>query len=108
LLQALSIDFLNVEQRAGDMIRNAERKAGLWSACIAAVVGIIVAFVTAFVPRLFDRYYTLESGLNTLAAKIDVATLKERLDRLEAAGRSAAPTSGTAPPASTPTQAPRP
>jgi dCTP deaminase len=113
LLQALSIDFLNVEQRASDMIKNTERNAGVRSAVIAAVVGIFVAFVTTFIPRLFDRYYTLESGLTTLAAKLDAATLKDRVDRLEAAGKSAAATPGTGPvlpatPASPPIQAPRP
>jgi dCTP deaminase len=113
LLQALSIDFLNVEERASDAVKNAQLKAGIWSAVIAAVVGIVVASLTTFVPRLFDRYYTLESGLNTLTAKVDVATLKDRVDRLEAAAaKPAAATPGTAPvlqpaPGSTPTQAPR-
>ena len=113
LLQALSIDFLNVEQRASEMIKNTERNANIRSAVIAAVVGVFVAFVTAFVPRLFDRYYTLEAGLNTLAAKIDVTTLKDGLDRLEAATKSAAPAPGISPvppptPAFAPTPAPKP
>jgi dCTP deaminase len=111
LLQALSIDFLNVEQRASEMIKHTERNAGILSALIAAGVGIFIAFVTAFVPRLFDRYYTRESSLNTLAAKIDVATLKDRLDRLEAGAKSAAAPPGTTPvppPVPTPAPAPRP
>jgi dCTP deaminase len=109
LLQSLSIDFLNVEQRASEMIKNTERNAGIRSAVIAAVVGIVVAFVSAFVPRLFDRYYTLESGLNVLAAKIDVTTLKDRVDRLEAAAKSGTATPGTAPVLPpTPAQVPRP
>jgi hypothetical protein len=111
LLQALSIDFLNVEHRASEMIKNTERSAGIRSAVTAAVVGIFVTFVTAFVPWLFDRYSTLESGLNTLAAKIDVATLKDRLDRLEAEAKSATAAPGIAPlplPVSAPAVAPRP
>jgi deoxycytidine triphosphate deaminase len=113
LLQALSIDFLNVEQRASDAVKNAQLKAGIWSAVIAAVVGIVVSSVTAVIPRYFDRYYALESGLSTLAAKVDVATLKDRVEQLEAAAKSTAKTPGAAPvspptPGSAPTQAPRP
>jgi dCTP deaminase len=96
LLQALSIDFLNVEQRANDLIKTSERKAAVYSAVIAAVVGIVFALLTAIIPRYFDRYYALESGLNTLAAKIDVTALKDRVDRLDAASKAAPAGPGSA------------
>lgn len=101
LLQALSIDFLNVEQRASDAVKSAQVKASIWSAVIAAVVGIIVSSITGVIPRYFDRYYALESGISALAAKVDVATMKERIDRLEAAAKL-----GTPPPAPAPTPSP--
>lgn len=113
LLQTLSIDFLNVDQRADDAEKKAQLKVSIWSAVIAAVVGIIFSSLTVVIPRYFDRYYSLESGLSTLAAKVDVATLKDRVDQLEAAAKSTAVTPKTTPilpppPASAPAQAPRP
>jgi dUTPase len=113
LLQKLSIDFLNVDQRASDAVKSAQLKAGFLSAVIGAVVGIFLSSFTVVIPRYFDRYYALESGLSTLGAKVDVATLKERVDRMEAAVKPATATPATAlvpPPtsASAPTQAPRP
>jgi deoxycytidine triphosphate deaminase len=114
LLQALSIDFLNVEQRANDIVKSAQVRTGIWSAAIAAAVGIVVACLTTFIPRYFDRYYALESGLNTLAAKVDVATLKDRVDRLESAAKPAVAASAPAavpsplPIAATPGPAPAP
>jgi len=70
------------------------------------------------IPRYFDRYYALESGLTTLAAKVDVATLKDRVDRLETAAKPAAgvgapaglgAAAGAAPtPPPAPTQGPKP
>jgi hypothetical protein len=91
------------------MIKDAQFKAGVASAIIAAIVGIILSTLTGVIPRYFDRYATLESGLNTLSAKIDVATLKDRLDRLEAAAKSAAAPPGTSlvvPPPSAPASKP--
>jgi dCTP deaminase len=113
LLNTLSTDFLNVEQRADDAVKKAQLRISILSAVIAAVVGIIFSSLTVIIPRYFDRYYALESGLNTLSAKVDVATLKDRVDRLEAAAKPTATTPGTAPippppPASSPAQAPRP
>jgi dCTP deaminase len=113
LLQTLSIDFLNVEQRADDAVRKAQLKLSVWTAVIAAIVGIVFSSFTVIIPRYFDRYYALESGINALAAKVDVATLKDRIDMLEAAAKSTAAKPGTAqvPPATSPsvlTQTPRP
>jgi len=108
LLQSLSIDFLNVEKRAGDMIKDAGVKSSIWSAVIAAGVAIVVTFVTTFIPRMFDRYEALETGLSTLAAKIDVVKLNDRLEQLEAQVKSGATTPKPAPvltPAPTPAPA---
>jgi deoxycytidine triphosphate deaminase len=113
LLQSLSIDFLNVEQRAKDMIEKTERKTQILSGLIAAVVGIAITALTKFVPRLLDRYYALEAKIDGLEAKADVSSLKDRLDRLETAAKPASTAPGPAPnpgaaPASYPARSPRP
>jgi dCTP deaminase len=113
LLQALSIDFLNVEQRATDMIKKTERRTEIRSALIAGTVGIAITALTTFVPRLFDRYYALEAKLDGLEAKVDVGSLKDRLDRLETTAKPASISPGPAPnpgaaPASYPARSPRP
>lgn len=83
LLQALSIDFLNVEQRVDTMIQKERRRTEIRSAVVASVVGVLFTVITTAVPRMFDRYYTLESKMGVLSAQVEVATLKERLDRIE-------------------------
>jgi deoxycytidine triphosphate deaminase len=113
LLQSLSIDFLNVEQRATDMIKKTERRTEIRSALIAATVGITITALTTFVPRLFDRYYALEAKIDGLEAKADVSSLKDRLDRLETAAKPASTAPGPAPnpgaaPASYPARSPGP
>jgi len=83
LLQELSIDFLNVDQRTSDAVKSAQLKANMWSVCIGALIGIVVSAAAAIVPRYFDDYYTLESGITKLGAQIEVATLKDRVDQMD-------------------------
>jgi dCTP deaminase len=112
LLQSLSPQVVDVEQRAKQVVEASDRASRIWSGVIAATVGIVVACFASVGPRLFDRYYALESGLAALAGKLNVTALEDRVKQLEEAAKAAGTTPGPAiipptKPASPPAQGPK-
>jgi dCTP deaminase len=83
LLNALSIDFLNVEKRSRDAIDASISKTQINSAIIAASVGVIVSLTAGLAPRMFDRYYALEANISSVSARVEVSGMSDRLKRLE-------------------------
>jgi deoxycytidine triphosphate deaminase len=88
LLQGLSIDFLDVEQRAIKIASDAIRGAQLRAAAIATLIPIVIGFL-AFVPPwldnqwLKDKLQRLEDRMSVVETSLARLGFDERIKKLE-------------------------
>lgn len=90
VLEKLSADFMDIDERARQKARDAIRNAGLVSAGIVAAATIIVTLITAFwspwsgpIQNVKERVSRVEGRLGSLGGKITLDSVEKRLGDIE-------------------------
>jgi ABC-type Na+ efflux pump permease subunit len=85
LLQTLSPDFVDVEERAKKIASDAVQRATLYSTLLVAVLGfagyIYMHYWDSYA-KTDTRLTALEAGLSKLSTTVDVTKLNDRTDQL--------------------------
>ena len=90
VLEKLSADFMDIDQRARQWARDAIRNAGFVSAGIAATATIIVTLITAFwspwsdpIQGVQQRVSRIEGQLGSVGDKVALESMEKRLAKIE-------------------------